>query len=143
METRNDPFLTAGSKFFSLLLGIPMATVIGASVMGVMPTAAVAQAPTQPEAPFTEAELEPIEAEIEESIPPALEDSRSSFFNVWSEDEYDVFESDDFVINTDYEADFYDEVPGPADGSYLNDMNGINIGDDPFNTGDREDDLTR
>jgi hypothetical protein len=110
--------------------------------MGIgMPTAAMAQAPAQPEAPFTEEELEPIEAEIEESIPPALEDSRSNF-NIWSEDEYDVFESDDFVINTDYETTVYDEQPGPADGNYTNSADDIDINDDPFNTGDREDDLS-
>ncbi|MBE9108029.1 hypothetical protein IQ273_01135 [Nodosilinea sp. LEGE 07298] len=96
METQNAPFRPAGSTFFGLLLGLPLATLMGIG----MPTAAMAQAPAQPEAPFTEEELEPIEAEIEESIPPALEDSRSNF-NIWSEDEYDVFESDDFVINTE------------------------------------------
>ncbi|PSN14495.1 hypothetical protein C7293_11530 [filamentous cyanobacterium CCT1] len=135
MEAQNIPFLSAGSTFFGLLIGLPVATVMGIG----MPTAALAQA--QPEAPFTEAELEPIEAEIEESIPPALEDSRSTF-NIWSEDEYDVFESDDFRINTDYETDFYDEQPGPADGGYLYGADDINIGDDPFNRGDRESELT-
>ncbi|MGB3200878.1 MAG: hypothetical protein WBA99_08245, partial [Nodosilinea sp.] len=85
--------------------------------------------------------LEPIEAEIEASIPPALDDSRSTF-SIWSENEYDVFESDDFRINTDYETDFYDEQPGPADGSYFSDANDMDVSDDLFNTGDREDDLT-
>ncbi|MGB3308941.1 MAG: hypothetical protein WBG32_15320 [Nodosilinea sp.] len=103
----------------------------------------MAQALAQPEAPFTEEELESVEAEIEESIPPALEDPRGSFnFNIWSEDEYDVFESDDFVINTDYETDVYDEQPGPADGSYTNSADDVNVNNDPFNTSDREDDLT-
>ena len=137
METQNIPFLSVGSTFFGLLVGLPVATVMGIG----MPTAALAQAPAQPEAPFTEAELEPIEAEIEESIPPALDESRSTF-NIWSEDEYDIFESDDFRINTDYETDFYDEQPGPADGSYLYGTDDVDISDDPFNAGDRENDPT-
>ncbi|MGG6241041.1 hypothetical protein ACQ4N7_20655 [Nodosilinea sp. AN01ver1] len=136
MKPQNVPFPPAGSTFFGLLLGLPVATLMGLG----MPTAAVAQT-SAPEAPFTDEELEPVETEIEESIPPAIEDSRNTF-NVWSEDEFDVFESDDFVINTDYEADFYEEQPGPADGNYVNDADDIDISNDPFNAGDRENDLT-
>ncbi|PSR19428.1 hypothetical protein C8255_02135 [filamentous cyanobacterium CCP3] len=136
MKPQNVPFPPAGSTFFGLLLGLPVAALMGFGT----PTAALAQDPA-PEAPFTEAELEPIEAEIEESIPPALDESRSTF-NTWSEDEYDFFESDDFRINTDYETDFYDEQPGPADGSYLNGADDIDTSDDPFNTGKSENELT-
>lgn len=137
MKHRNILFPPAGSTLFGLLLGLPIVLVSGIG----MSTAAVAQTSDQPEAPFTEEELEPIEAEIENSLPPALEDSRD-YFRIWSEDEYDVFESDDFVINNDYQTDIYDEQPGPADGNYTNSADDIDIGDDSFSTGEPEDEPT-
>jgi hypothetical protein len=79
---------------------------------------AVAQTFEPAEAPFTEEELEPHEEAIEESIPSELPEEPRDDFNLWSEDEYDFFESDDFVEIEGYETDIYEELPGPADGSY-------------------------
>lgn len=137
MKRRNILFPPAGSTLLGLLLGLPLA--LAASMGGC--TAAVAQTPDQPEAPFTEAELEPIEAEIEDSLPPAQEGPRD-YFRIWSENEYDVFESDDFVINNDYETDIYDEQPGPADGSYTDGAEDADIDNNSLNSSPPEDEMT-
>lgn len=102
------------SRIFGFLLWLPIATVIGVS----QTNAAVAQVLDPAEAPFTEQELEHYEEDIEESLPPALPEAPEIEFSIWSEDEYDVFESDDFAIFEGYDADLYDEQPGPADGDY-------------------------
>jgi hypothetical protein len=142
LESRYFSMLPSSSRIFGVLLCLPVATIIGVS----QAEAAKAQAVNPVEAPYTEQELQPFEEEIEESLPPKLPEESRDNFNLWSEDEYDVFGSDDFAEIEDYETDIYEEQPGPADGRYEiydadeDDGEGV-VNNDPFSTNESEDDL--
>jgi hypothetical protein len=141
LKNRYLSFLPTGSSVLPMLLCLPIATVIGVS----QTEAVGAQSLGNPEAPFTEEELEPVEEDIEMSIPDNTEETEN-FFNLWSEDEYDVFQSDDFAEIEGYETNVYDEVPGPADGEYdvyredAEPQEGV-VNNDPFDINESDDAL--
>lgn len=91
------------------------------SSLGIRPAIAqTSEANIEP--PYTAEELEPVETEINSEvegeadatdIPGPIDD-----FNIYSEDEYDIYEGIDAyeILEFPDEPDVYDELPGVSDG---------------------------